>query len=124
MVLFNAVKRTELNLYANCDKLEVNNCTEEFRTSSGKITQRNRLNKNTIIILPEELQLDNNFVIKCFNATPNNDPNNEPAGILISIFPFNWLIARIVYMIMGSNKNYHINKDILIWQRKERHYRR
>ncbi len=46
----------------------------------GKITQRNGLTKNTIIIL---LQLDNNFVLKCFNATPNDDPNNEPAGILI-----------------------------------------
>ena len=78
-----ALKEGLKELYANCDKLEVNNCTEEFRTSSGKITQRNRLTKNTIIILPEELQLDNNFVVKCFNATPNNDPNNEPASILI-----------------------------------------
>jgi hypothetical protein len=69
-----------LTLYSKCDKLEVNNCTEEFRTSGGKITQRNGLTKNTIIIL---LQLDNKFVLKCFNATPNDDPNNEPAKILI-----------------------------------------
>ena len=69
--------------YSECDELKVNNWTGGFGTSGGKITRGNWLAKNTIIILPEELQLDNNFVIKCFNATPNNDPNNEPAGILI-----------------------------------------